>query len=161
MTHKPTPSLEKMFRFYFNLTQHFESYVINLVISLNFFLFIFVCVENSKGIGIVAAVFFPRVGVTVGWKPVRWWHLFHHNLSIHGFWEEQNMVWALMGLCRRPGTERCCVGMLAILAETRWRVTEEFEGKKPVGWPRGASLCLRCPGESEDMRSEATRRGTS
>lgn len=43
------------------------------------------------------------------------------------------MVWALMGLCRRPGTERCCVGTLAILAETRWRVTEEFEGKKPVG----------------------------
>ena len=70
MTHKPTTSLEKMFMFYFNLTQRLEIYVINLVISLNFSLVVFLCVENSEGRVIVPAVFY-RVGVTVCGKPVR------------------------------------------------------------------------------------------
>lgn len=58
-----------MFMFYFSLTQRLEIYVINLVIPLNFSLFVFLCVENSKGIVIVLAVFCH--GVAVCGKPVR------------------------------------------------------------------------------------------
>lgn len=72
MAHQPTSSLEKMFMLYFSLTQRLEIYVINLVIPLNFSLFVFLCVENSKGIAIVPAVLCH--GVTVCGKPVRRWH---------------------------------------------------------------------------------------
>lgn len=63
MTHKPTTNLEKMFMFYFNLTKDFEIYVINLVVSLDFSLYIFLAAKIPKVI--VWAVLFHRVGVTV------------------------------------------------------------------------------------------------
>lgn len=49
-THKPTTNPEKMFVFYFNLTQHFSIDDVNLVIALIFFFFLFIvlCRKNSK-----------------------------------------------------------------------------------------------------------------